>query len=88
MPGKKWFHLLPNERSPAGDVLHWTGRYQTANTTCIECHTTGFEKRYDAASDTFASRWAEPNVSCQSCHGPGRATRAVGECEGRGQVGG
>ena len=69
--GKKWFHLLPKERSTAGDVLHWTGRYQTANTTCIECHTTGFEKRYDAATDTFASRWAESNVSCQSCHGPG-----------------
>jgi predicted CXXCH cytochrome family protein len=70
-PGKKWFHLLPNEKAPAGDVLHWTGRYQTANTMCIACHTTGFEKRYDAASDSFASRWAEPNVSCQSCHGPG-----------------
>jgi Flp pilus assembly protein TadD len=52
-------------------VLHWTGRYQTANTMCIACHTTGFEKRYDAASDRFASTWKEPNVSCQSCHGPG-----------------
>jgi predicted CXXCH cytochrome family protein len=68
---KRWFHLLPNEKAPAGDVLHWTGRYQTANTMCISCHTTGFEKRYDAASDSFASTWKEPNVSCQSCHGPG-----------------
>jgi predicted CXXCH cytochrome family protein len=71
VPRKRWFHLLPSEKAPAGDVLHWTGRYQTANTMCIACHTTGFEKRYDAASDSFASRWAEPNVSCQSCHGPG-----------------
>ncbi len=70
-PRKKWFHLLPLEKAPAGDVLHWTGRYQTANTMCISCHTTGFDKRYDAASDSFASRWKEPNVSCQSCHGPG-----------------
>ncbi len=38
---------------------------------CISCHTTGFEKRFDAATDTFASTWKEPNVSCQSCHGPG-----------------
>lgn len=67
----RWFHLLPNEKAPAGDVLHWTGRYQTANTMCIGCHTTGFEKNYDAATETFASRWSEPNVSCQSCHGPG-----------------
>jgi predicted CXXCH cytochrome family protein len=63
--------LLPDEKAPPGDVLHWTGRYQTANTMCIGCHTTGFEKRYDAGSDSFASRWSEPNVSCQSCHGAG-----------------
>jgi predicted CXXCH cytochrome family protein len=68
---KHWFRLLPGEKAPPGDVLHWTGRYQTANTMCLSCHTTGFEKRYDAASDSFASYWSEPNVSCQSCHGPG-----------------
>ncbi len=68
---RRWFHLRPDERAPAGDVLHWTGRYQTANTQCLACHTTGFEKRYDPASDRFASTWREPNVSCQSCHGPG-----------------
>lgn len=70
-PRKRWFHLLPNETTPPGDVLHWTGRYQTANTMCLVCHTTDFEKNYDARADVFASRWAEPNVSCQSCHGPG-----------------
>jgi predicted CXXCH cytochrome family protein len=71
VPRARWFHLLPNEKAPPGDVLHWTGRYQTANTMCLSCHTTGFEKRYDARTDTFASTWSEPNVSCQSCHGPG-----------------
>ncbi len=68
---RRWFHLQPNETPPPGDVLHWTGRYQTANTMCITCHTTGFEKNYNAVTDTFASRWAESNVSCQACHGPG-----------------
>lgn len=68
---KRWFRLQPQEKAPAGDVLHWTGHYQTANTMCIECHTTGFEKRYDAATGTFDSRWKEVNVSCQACHGPG-----------------
>jgi tetratricopeptide (TPR) repeat protein len=70
-PKRRWFHLLPDEKAPPGDVLHWTGRYQNANTMCISCHTTGFEKRYDAATDTFASTWHAPNVGCQSCHGPG-----------------
>ena len=27
---RRWFHLLPDEKAPPGDVLHWTGRYQTA----------------------------------------------------------
>lgn len=70
-PRRRWFHLLPDEKTPPGDVLHWTGRYQNANTMCLVCHTTDYEKRYEATTDTFASRWAEPNVSCQSCHGPG-----------------
>ena len=70
---RRWFHLLPEENPPPGDLLHWTGRGQNANTMCIGCHTTGFEKRYDASADTFSSRWSEINVSCQSCHGPGAA---------------
>jgi predicted CXXCH cytochrome family protein len=67
----RWFRLLPEEKMPAGDVLHWTGRYQTANTMCLSCHTTGYEKRYAADADTFDSRWVETSVTCQSCHGPG-----------------
>ncbi len=70
-PKKRWFDLLPKEKTPPGDVLHWTGRYQTANTMCLVCHVTQFEKRYNPATGAFASRWAEPNVSCQACHGPG-----------------
>lgn len=69
---QRWFQLQAEERAPPGDVLHWSGRYQTANTMCIGCHTTNYVKNYDAASDRFASRWSEPNVSCQACHGPGR----------------
>ena len=70
---KRWFHLYPNEKAPGGDVMHWSGNYQTANTMCIECHTTGYEKRYDEKSHAFDSRWKEINVSCQSCHGAGSA---------------
>ncbi|MEI8156012.1 MAG: tetratricopeptide repeat protein [Burkholderiales bacterium] len=70
---KQWYHLRPTEKTPPGDVLHWTGRYQTTNTMCIVCHTTAYERRYDAASDSFDSTWKESNVSCQACHGPGEA---------------
>jgi predicted CXXCH cytochrome family protein len=70
---KRWFHLYPKEKAPAGDVMHWTGNYQTGNTMCIECHATGYEKRYDAKTGVFDTRWTEINVSCQSCHGAGQA---------------
>ncbi len=81
---RQWFHLLPHEKAPPGDVLHWSGRYQTANTMCIACHTTGFDKRYDAQADRFDSQWREVNVSCQSCHGPG--SRHVEAPQQRGQL--
>jgi len=69
--GQRWFHLLPDEVTPPGDPLHWTGRMHTWNVRCAECHSTNLQKNFDAATDTYNTRWSEINVSCQSCHGPG-----------------
>ncbi len=66
-----WFHLYPDERIEPDDALHWTGRYQTWNLQCAACHSTDLRKRYDAASDTYETTWAEIDVGCQACHGPG-----------------
>ena len=71
--GQRWFHLLPDEVTPPGDPLHWTGRMHTWNMRCAECHSTNLQKNYDAVTDTYKTRWSEINVSCQSCHGPGAA---------------
>ena len=68
---QRWFHLQPDAPGKAGDPLHWTGRYQNWNLMCAECHSTNLQKGYDPASDTYATRWDELNVGCQSCHGPG-----------------
>jgi len=68
---RRWFHLYPDEKTPAGDVLHWTGRYQSWNAMCASCHSTNLQKNYDARADRYATTWSEINVSCQSCHGPG-----------------
>jgi predicted CXXCH cytochrome family protein len=68
---RRWFHLYPDEKTPPGDVLHWTGRYQSWNAMCASCHSTDLEKNYDARADRYATTWSEINVSCQSCHGPG-----------------
>src|SRR5262249_32940180 len=68
---RRWFHLYPEEQTPPGDVLHWTGRYQGWNAMCAPCHSTDVRKNYDAEADRYRTTWSEVNVSCQSCHGPG-----------------
>ena len=69
--GQRWFHLYPGQNIKAGDPLHWTGVQQNWNFQCAECHSTDFRKNFDAASGSFKSTWAEVNVSCEACHGPG-----------------
>ncbi len=68
-----WFHLYPDQDLPPDDGLHWTGPYKTWNARCAECHATGFQKNYDAATRSYASTQAEIGVGCEACHGPGSA---------------
>ena len=69
--GQRWFHLYPNEEIKHDDVLHWTKLNQNWNFMCAECHSTGVRKNYDAASDRFATTWADIDVGCEACHGQG-----------------
>jgi Tfp pilus assembly protein PilF len=69
--GQRWFHLYPAQRLPAGDRLHWTGRDQTWNYMCADCHSTGLRKSYDLATNEYATTWTDVDVSCEACHGPG-----------------
>jgi predicted CXXCH cytochrome family protein len=69
--GQRWFHLYPNEDIKHDDVLHWTKLNQNWNFMCAECHSTGVRKNYDAATDRFATSWAEISVGCEACHGQG-----------------
>ena len=69
--GQRWYHLYPNENVGHDDVLHWTKLNQNWNFMCAECHSTGVQKNYDAAKDTFQTAWAEISVGCESCHGKG-----------------
>jgi tetratricopeptide (TPR) repeat protein len=69
----QWFDLFAGDPRTPADWGHWTNRGMTANTGCIACHTTGFEKGYQQDSDTYDSRWVEPGVGCEACHGPGGA---------------
>jgi Flp pilus assembly protein TadD len=69
--GQRWFHLYPNEQIRHEDFLHWTKLNQNWNFMCAECHSTGVRKNYDPVADRFATTFAEINVGCEACHGPG-----------------
>lgn len=85
--GQRWFHLYPDQKLKAGNPLHWTGIDQTWNFQCAECHSTDLRKNYDPAKDTYATTWAEIDVACEACHGPGSAHVAWAKGDKRGPNG-
>jgi predicted CXXCH cytochrome family protein len=85
--GQRWFHLYPGEKLAAGNPLHWTRIDQTWNFMCAECHSTELRKNYDAAKNTYATTWAEIDVACEACHGPGSAHVAWAKGDKRGAGG-
>jgi Tfp pilus assembly protein PilF len=38
---------------------------------CADCHSTELQKNYNPQTGGYETRWAEINVGCESCHGPG-----------------
>jgi tetratricopeptide (TPR) repeat protein len=71
--GQRWIHLHPEEPIRHDDVLHWTGPNLNWNYMCADCHSTNLKKHYHAESDSYRTEWAEIDVSCEACHGPGSA---------------
>jgi len=69
--GQRWFHLYPDLALTPSDPLHWTGAVHNWNGRCAACHTTALEKRYVPEEERFATTWAEIDVGCEACHGPG-----------------
>ncbi len=69
--GQRWFHLYPDDQIDSDDPLHWTGTYQSWNTTCAECHSTDLRKNYESAGHQFDTTFASIDVDCEACHGPG-----------------
>jgi predicted CXXCH cytochrome family protein len=38
---------------------------------CADCHSTYLEKNYDEQTNSYDTKWAIIDVSCEACHGPG-----------------
>ena len=84
--GQKWFHLYPNEKGmDHRHPLHWTGRDQNWNYQCAECHSTDLKKGYDLETDVFQTTWAEIDVACEACHGPGSRHREQADAVAMGE---
>ncbi len=69
--GQHWFFLLPGQHISNRVPLHWTGIDQNWNFMCADCHSTNVRKNYDSRAHTFSTSYAEIDVSCEACHGPG-----------------
>jgi predicted CXXCH cytochrome family protein len=69
--GNKWFHVYGADGIAPRDPLFFTSAAQSWNHVCADCHSTLVERRYDTATDSFDTRWAELSVGCEACHGPG-----------------
>ncbi len=50
--------------------IHWKDPLLTFNAACFGCHVSQIESNYDPETDTYATTWNEPGISCESCHGP------------------
>ena len=68
----KWYHQYAGQKIPSHDWLHWTGNAQNWNTMCASCHSTNLQKNYSIEKDSYSTTYSSINVSCESCHGPGK----------------
>lgn len=70
----EWFDATGSMVRHFGDredePLHWTDRLLTFNTSCHGCHVSQLSTNYDPETDSYRTRWAEPGINCETCHGP------------------
>ena len=69
--GQRWFHLYPDDAVDHTNPLHWTGTFQSWNSTCAECHSTNLQKNYSAEENRFDTSYSSVDVDCEACHGAG-----------------
>ena len=53
------------------EVLDWRAPQLTFNTSCHGCHVSQFSSNYDPRAVEYHSEWAEPGISCETCHAGG-----------------
>ncbi|MDO8541320.1 MAG: tetratricopeptide repeat protein [Opitutaceae bacterium] len=82
---REWFDTALSAMRHFGDAqdspIFWKEPPYTFNTSCYNCHVSQLAKNYDPATDSYRTKWAEPGINCETCHGPAaehvRAARAL-----------
>jgi len=71
--GREWVDYTEKKQGPLTPEhpFYWANFRRMANHECLDCHTTGLEVSYDLAAKKWSTRFADPGVACESCHGPG-----------------
>lgn len=68
----KWYDLYPDFKVVHSEWLHWSRGGLNWNTMCADCHSTNVKKNYNEKEHSYATNYANINVSCEACHGPGK----------------
>ncbi|HIF33989.1 MAG TPA: hypothetical protein EYG57_13405 [Planctomycetes bacterium] len=55
------------------DLYYWDHRFGFWNRECSMCHSVGAKPGLDLSSQSLRTEVAEFGISCESCHGPGKA---------------
>ncbi len=61
------------------EPINWKDWQYTFNTACYGCHVSQVTTNYDLKTDTYQTKWVEPGINCETCHGP--ADEHVRVCE-------
>ncbi len=67
--GRRWFDATASMvRHAAETPVDWRDPMLTFNTSCHGCHVSQLQTNYDPAADAYHTTWAEPGISCETCH--------------------
>lgn len=76
-----WFDLYPDMKLVHDEWIHWTKGGLNWNIMCSDCHSTLVKKNYNPVKDSYKTSYSIINVSCESCHGPGKEHVEIAESD-------
>ncbi|NEJ97712.1 tetratricopeptide repeat protein [Rhizobium ruizarguesonis] len=76
---RQWFWLGNGTPAKPGSTYHWTGPFYRWNRTCMDCHSTDPQAKFQPQTNEYKSTYVATSIGCQSCHGPGAKHAALAQ---------